>query len=946
MNINTTDNGFEKGIAVAENAPRETRRAAKALARRLMRQAVQQLQNMRTVYIIGLGGMGHLIALYLKATLVLRFGDAWQERIRIQVFDTTDEPQVVQVAGRTVTLEADSEFFHIGHVPVSRIQYNIERLPAIAQRMGPAMNRLPATAMRGNGAKSSRLLGLLALEWHFGLIERQLRHTIRALTDRELHADTDNGQQHGLSVFVLHGLGGGTGSGAFIDVANLVRHFVAESGEQGQFCTITGIGILPQAFVDVQAPNLYPNTGAALEELHHLMLRGNFEAEYPGGRRVAVTGAPFDLYYVIDGVDENGFTWRSLDKVAQMAAEGVFLQMASQLGQKGENAFDNLDEVLVEQTRSGDLCFLSSFGQAYMVFPAPAVVDWCGRRLMATTARRSWLRPAAVEAALDTAAGLLSAAATSQLGPRMLRSEAGGEIGIALNQPGWLAERAASEAARAAIHYVSEYGRARVADEYMPQVMQNASAVGQALQQEWQSWIEADLFAANGSLHQSEQVLQQAQAVLAGWLQSSGQQLERTADERERRERAKESAERNMLGVADSFPLGRQGRMQKALFQYFQVAREYYRLQLEEAHLRAQRQVWRDLATHLTNLAQTVQLLAGNVETVIGRVESTLDRELEALEKGGVATISLAGADYVRELYEAHAPASVHLWALFQATGDEAGVPSPLKLAELNTRALEERLLAGLRVPFSPLEELDVEQVIAARAEDMSATARRQQLFRLATPSWSIDRTRLHQGGAGLARVEVMGVPNAAESLFAGQGTLVSTHDPYRLVALVVVAGAPLQALQQYERLKQAVEETRGRRPLYVLPQFMTGTSQARLAFALGSLFGFIYNQGTYFYYQPADELQAARRLGNGLANAIAALEEEEPLVREIMERVDGQIARLGLHQAIQRLTEYYEIPPKEAKALDELSRELKQLVREYAGELRGIEEFSRVMRG
>jgi hypothetical protein len=262
-------------------------------------------------------------------------------------------------------------------------------------------------------------------------------------------------------------------------------------------------------------------------------------------------------------------------------------------------------------------------------------------------------------------------------------------------------------------------------------------------------------------------------------------------------------------------------------------------------------------------------------------------------------------------------------------------------MAQLETGQLSELLHKTLATPFAPIQVMDIETVITERSAEMTPRARRQQLFLLATPSWSVDRARLPEGGATLTRIEVMGVPNSAETLFAEEGTLVSTHDPHRLVALVVVAGAPQVALQQYDRYQQSLEQIRAFRPMYVLPQFMADASKARLAFALGHIFSFISNQGAYFYYQPSDELSGPVRLDNGLANAIQALEGNEELVREIIERADSRVARLGLHQAVEILAEYYQAVPDGRTPLDELVRELKRLVRDYTEELRQIDVLS-----
>lgn len=303
---------------------------------------------------------------------------------------------------------------------------------------------------------------------------------------------------------------------------------------------------------------------------------------------------------------------------------------------------------------------------------------------------------------------------------------------------------------------------------------------------------------------------------------------------------------------------------------------------------------------------------------------------LNKLAKSGVSSLSLAEPDLVQALYRQHRPGRADV---------QSRLGDVLALRSLDMAALQDRLLQTLAGYFAPVAQIGIEQIIAAQTADFSPHARRQQVFRLATPSWNLDRSRLADGGAGLVWLEVLGVPDADDTLFAGEPMLVSTHDPYRLTALVVVAGAPASALQQYDLYQQAIESNVGKRPLFILPDFLATGDQGRLVFALSSIFDFIYNQGTFFYYRPEDPLRNPIKLANGLSNAIEAFIAQENLVTEANERVNARIASLGLREAIQILTAYYESVPANT-SLDEPLRELKRLVRDYTDSLRGIDDF------
>ena len=338
--------------------------------------------RLRPTLIIGLGGTGHRVAVWVKALA----GRSWERErvdrlVKFLVFDTAQEALAANVGGQAISLEAGSEFVDIGQTPVANIKKNLERQAAIQERLGGVMAGLPPAVLR-NGAKQLRPLGLLAFLWRYNEVEDRLRSAIWSLAGRQ----RGEGRE-GINVFIINSLVGGTGSSTFLDAAYLVRDLFDELGSLSDFCYITGVGLLPRAFHGIQEPNLAPNTVASLKELNHCMMRGGFSARYPSGRVVTTEQPPFNIYYLVDGVDERGHTWHGPGDVCRLAAEAIFLQMGSQVGQKQENDFDNLDEVLVQQTGEGDGTFCGSFGLGSLVFSGPEAAQICAARQAGTVDR-------------------------------------------------------------------------------------------------------------------------------------------------------------------------------------------------------------------------------------------------------------------------------------------------------------------------------------------------------------------------------------------------------------------------------------------------------------------------------------------------------------------------------------------------------------------------------
>lgn len=901
------------------------------------RASQKSLEMMRPTLVLCGGGTGQRIATHLKAMLISRFPATWDQKIHILAVDTSEEAVTVPVGDKLVQLESGSELIYIGNVPVSNIRRNLKEQAAIRERLGVVMANLPGVVLRA-GAKQLRPLGLLALLWNFSKVNDAISRAIWSLAGREQMEANLLHQQQGINVFLCGSFVGGTGSGTLFDLAHMVRERFRELGTQADFCHITGIGVLPQAFRGISGPNLLPNTAAALHELNHLMVKGGFRARYPDGQLIESQEAPFNLFYVIDGVDEQGQTWANLNDVTAMVAEGIFLQMGSQLGRKGENAFDNLDESVAQVTESGQGTFLSSFGVGYLEFDAPAAAALCTRWLLLDLIQEGWLKAHETEFLDNHLNRLLTPLQANRLAPRLLhdpQSETAFQIDLAV--PGYLQRQRPEEIAINAPRYIADYSQARLHETFLPQINRNAAALTQEQQSIWQEWFYKHLFAPVLGLPQLDKALRYAQTQMADWLAAARRQQQALGLQMGRLQEAQQQAGRALVAASQSFFVGRNGRVQNALAHFFQSSRQLFQAQLEHHLLQTQVSLWQDLMTTLRGFVEQVRSLDERLQQVRSRLHQELPNQLRRLTAGGIARLSLADEAYLRQLYLAY-PLT---WAdVPQQLGDAAVLQSQ------SSELLTQSLLNRLRPHFDPVAALTLEQVLQQRSGEMTPAARRQQLFRLATPSWNIDRTRLPEGGEGLTRLEVLGVCDESDTLFKDEQMRVSTYDPHRLMALVVVAGAPQSALQQYSLYQRLLEQPGGRKPIYVLPNFITGDTEGQLAFALGNWFNFIRNQGTFFYYHPEDTLSAPVQLANGLGNAIQLFVARDDLVKETMGRVENHIAQMGLREAIASLTEYVNKETTGSTRLDEQLRELRRLVRDYVENLRQIDALSQTGRG
>ena len=584
-------------------------------------------------------------------------------------------------------------------------------------------------------------------------------------------------------------------------------------------------------------------------------------------------------------------------------------------------------------TADGQGTFLASFGKGDLRFDAPAVAQICAHWLLHDTLEKSVLSRETELVVAESSEQLLAEVQAERIRPLLQRDpETKSTFQIDLTQPAWLQRKPAGEIAGETNRYLADYGQARVASQVLPQVAQNGDLLGEQIEKAWQNWLEDNLFTHDCSLPTLIAILHALESTLAVQIKRLQKELSEQEKLLTRVEQAFVQAETAVSKAASSFPLGRSGRIRDALNHCFRAAQAFFHAQFTLQRTRAELVVVHRLHQWTRTQHKEMMRLENKLNSQLAYLHNIAGQEVRRVSANGIATISLADAAYMQTLYQRHKPSIANL---------RSSIPDTVALLTLSAAELRDTLLATLTPYFDPIVQMNIEHVIEERRDEMSPQARRQQLFQLATPSWNVDRARLPEGGAGLARLEVIGLPDANHSIFETERMKVSTYDPYRLTALVVAAGAPPAALQQYDQYMSAMEQVRGKRPLHVLPEFLVTADQGRLLFALGSIFGLIYSQGTFFYYQPADPLDPSTKLANGLSNALQTFSEKEELLNEVNERIEGQIARLGLQEAIQILTEYYSNAPNGNTQIDEQLRELKRLVRDYADSLRRIDAFS-----
>ena len=123
-----------------------------------------------------------------------------------------------------------------------------------------------------DGAGTVRQMARLAFWFHYSKIREAIEEQLNALRNDSVatYMRTQHGIQldEGINVYIVAGLGGGTGSGLWLDTAYLVRKILKDMGITGAN-QIVGYGVLPQAFKDLTGANALANGYAVLKELNY-----------------------------------------------------------------------------------------------------------------------------------------------------------------------------------------------------------------------------------------------------------------------------------------------------------------------------------------------------------------------------------------------------------------------------------------------------------------------------------------------------------------------------------------------------------------------------------------------------------------------------------------------------------------------------------------------------
>lgn len=246
-------------------------------------------------------------------------------------------------------------------------------------------------AESGVGAGQIRLESRMSLYYQ---LENDHAGIVRALQDcirTALHHDNPFRLTSPLqfNVHILCSIAGGTGSGAFLSFAYLVRRLIEEAGNTAK---TTGYLMLPGPFFPAvpqsQHIEIDANSYAALKELEHLMALGLERGEgkhsetfhYSGYHRgeTTVDRAPFNFAYLLG--TPQGSVASTLSEYCDAVADALFVQFFSPIMGVQNSQWDNSSKLVSSGTATGYSLNYGTCGSNVLILPARDILEYCAHR--------------------------------------------------------------------------------------------------------------------------------------------------------------------------------------------------------------------------------------------------------------------------------------------------------------------------------------------------------------------------------------------------------------------------------------------------------------------------------------------------------------------------------------------------------------------------------------
>lgn len=874
----------------------------------------------RPTVVIGLGGTGYGTLLKLKKRFVDAYGSV-PPIIRFLSIDTTENAE----SGSGPQPNADGALDHgeMYVLQVSNPGMLIDRGNDHIDEWWP--KEIPVNAIIA-GAGQVRARGRLALFARaaevFARIQRAVDDVRNIRNQKQMYSEQFQvSTRTGVEVHIVGSLAGGTGSGLFLDVAFMARDIVGD--EQANF---TASLLLPRLFSRYAGVALVkPNAYGALKEIEYLStMKSRFTVDY-GTRRVEVSRNPFDLVYLIDSINEQGRVVAEPSDLLGLIADGLYVQIGSQIGADSTNAVDNIKTQLsvsgLVKGRSPQYC---SFGVAALTMPAfDALLYEDAKRLVIEDLLNGAVPDAEIEQDVQRfiETNRLREDENDQVIEVLSQRDGGGQLRFPMS----LGSLKFDNNALTAIKNLHTVHRSRAERQIAQAIGTNFEKLRDESVAAITAFYETSVNRVNG-LTRAERFFEKLQAKLE-WYQNM---METEAKD----ERAKlkalnfKPAEDQIVEAAGAF-FKREARVRTACEVYGGIVDRETDLTVLVARLEKAAELYSTLHAHTQSILDNCYRIRENLNATRKQFEQD---HLAATNTRGASRLfeqvvpfdpgdrrpKITGDDFVKWYTDNHG--SLAQWAGLRAAEVHADVKE----------FVEKR--------YEPLTSLTMDDILRRLPPDAVAQELKR-LDHLGVPLWRYDLGRIPVVSQtvinefyhyGVADAETTVLKEAKYEAGVPKGnakpSLVSTREARRILLFKVKTGVPLFALADVEDMERAyldpnkVISNHIDRRWQELPNLIPRNSDgdALRLFSIAQApepFGFIRRDGAWYSMKSKTGRRVDNnflRLGQGRVPAYAAFEKNRELVQEAEETIDAIVTREGAAKVAQILKEYTETLSKQ----------------------------------
>jgi hypothetical protein len=904
----------------------------------------------RPTVVLGLGGTGYNTLLKLKQRFIDAYGSV-PPIIRFLSIDTTENAEGGEKSspdGGSARLDHNETYvLQVGN-PANLVNGTNPHI----DEWWP--QEIPTQAIIA-GAGQVRARGRLALFAKAAEVHARIRRAVDDVRNirnqKQMYTDEFQvSERSGVEVQIVGSLAGGTGSGTFLDIAFMARDVIG-GDEQSNF---TAVLLLPGIFTRMNGVALVkPNAYGALKEIEQLSTsRASFTIDY-GFRRVDVTRPPFDVVYLIDSVNEQGRVVTEQNDLHTLIADGMYVQIGSQLGTDAANAVDNIKTQIATHPRvKGRSPQYCSFGVASLTMPSfDALLYEDAKRLVNDDLLNGAVADSEIEEEVQRFidANRLREDEADQVIEFLSQREGGGQLRI----PMPLTQLTFDAKALGAIKNLHTVHRSRAERQIAQAVGVNFDALREqvvaAISALWESMVNR----SNG-FTRAERFFEKLQAKLE-WYRNM-----MDGEAKEERTKLKaisfKSAE-EQIGEAGGAFLRREARVKTACEVYGGLVDRETELTVRVARLEKAAELYSVLHAHTQAVLDGCYRIRENLNAARKQFEQ---QYLDAVNPRGAARLfeqtidfdpgpqrpRVAGDDFVK-WYADHHGASLSQWAGLRAAEVHAD------LQQFVARCYE------------PLTSLTMDDILR-RSSPEAVSQLLKRLDNLAVPLWRYDVGRIpvvnqtlinefYHYGVADADTTVLKESRYETGLPKGMAkpSMVSTRDAKRIVLFKVKTGLPLFALAEMEDMERAYTDPNKMISNHVdrrwqdLPNLIprSGDGEALRWFALAQApepFAIIRRDGAWYSIKSKSGRRVENnlvRLAQGRVPAFAAFEKNRQLVQEVEEAVDAIVTREGAVRAAQILREYTETLSKQMANAAE-----PQVKDQVENEILAIEDYVRRM--